>query len=145
MQNKKKKFYISEWLKDSLAFWMMHFFKAIVLYILLLWGWLNRTRTSFISDLITHTSILSWHRAPLLIKIHSVTGSPLPLTRATVSVIQYYMILFKSLLEFQWDSYWQLIARADDEHWLKTGSSLERGRPPTPSWSHLNFNIISGV
>lgn len=66
-----------------------------------------------------------------LIKIHSMTSSQLPLTQSSVSVIHCFTILFKSALEFQWESHWQLIAGAADEHWLKSGSSLE--------WSPLDL------
>lgn len=76
--------------------------------------------------------------SPLLISIHSRMGSQLPLTESSVTVIHYYTILFKSILESQWDSHWQLIARPADEYWLKTSCSLQRSRLAEPHLSTSN-------
>lgn len=76
--------------------------------------------------------------SPLLISIHSMTISQPPLTESSVTVIHYYTILLKSILESQWDYHWQLISRPTDEYWLKTSSSLQWSRLAEPHLSTIN-------
>lgn len=73
-----------------------------------------------------------------------MTSSQPPLTESSVTVIHYYTILFKSNLESQWDSHWQLIARPTDEYWLKTSSSaVEPPRWASPEQQHRRARRLS--